>query len=53
MEAIAKRTLRDEVGATAIEYALIAAAIAIVIVTVLGTVGGKLRIIFTTLSTGL
>ncbi|MDV6332071.1 Flp family type IVb pilin [Asticcacaulis sp. 201] len=34
--------LRDESGATAIEYGLIAALIAVALITVLGTVGSKL-----------
>ena len=34
---------RDEVGATAIEYGLIAAAIAVVIISVMSTLGSNLR----------
>ena len=37
-------------GATAIEYGLIAAGISIAIVTIVGTVGGKLSDNFTTIS---
>lgn len=53
MKQVFTQARRDEVGATAIEYGLIAGAIAIVIVAVLGTLGGKLQTIFTTLSNGL
>ena len=41
---------RDESGATAIEYGLIAAGISIAIVTVVGTVGTKLNATFTTIA---
>jgi pilus assembly protein Flp/PilA len=37
-----KRFLKDESGATAIEYGLIASLIAIAIIAVLGTLGGNL-----------
>lgn len=37
-----KKFLRTESGATAIEYALIAAMIAMAIVVILGTLGGSL-----------
>lgn len=37
---------KDEVGATAIEYGLIAAAIAVVIIAVLSTLGTGLRTTF-------
>ena len=36
------RFLRDESGATAIEYALIASLIAIALVTILGSLGSRL-----------
>jgi pilus assembly protein Flp/PilA len=36
----------DESGATAIEYALIASLIAVVIVTAVGTVGNKVSTVF-------
>ena len=39
--------LKDESGATAIEYGLIAALIAVVIVTAVGLVGTKLNGVFT------
>jgi pilus assembly protein Flp/PilA len=38
--------LRDESGATAIEYGLIAAGISLVIITVVNGIGGKLNIKF-------
>jgi len=43
--------LRDESGATAIEYGLIAALIAVVIITALTAVGTALSTTFTTVST--
>ena len=43
-----QRLLRDDSGATAIEYGLIAALIAVAAVTVLGTVGGNLTATFQT-----
>jgi pilus assembly protein Flp/PilA len=45
--------VRDESGATAIEYGLIAALIAVVIIAVLGTVGSNLNVKFTSVATGL
>ncbi len=42
------RFMRDESGATAIEYGLIVALIAVVIVTAVTTLGGKLNGAFTT-----
>ena len=41
-----KRFLHDESGATAIEYGLIAAGIAVAIITVVGTVGTNLAATF-------
>lgn len=40
----------DENGATAIEYGLIAAAIAVVIITAVTTLGGRLSATFTTVA---
>ena len=37
------RFVKDESGATAIEYGLIVALIAVVIVTIVGSIGGKLN----------
>jgi pilus assembly protein Flp/PilA len=45
------RFLRDESGATAIEYSLIAAGIAIVIVTVVKGLGSKVNTTFTSVQT--
>jgi pilus assembly protein Flp/PilA len=45
--------LRDEDGAAAIEYALIAAIIGVGLITVLGTVGTDINAVFTQISTAL
>ena len=50
---IISRFFRDESGATAIEYGLIAALIAVVIITGVTAVGTNLSTTFTTLSTKL
>jgi pilus assembly protein Flp/PilA len=47
------RFVRDESGATAIEYGLIAALIAVVIIGAVTTLGGKLTTTFGSVSTGL
>ena len=47
MTKFAQRFLQDESGATAIEYGLIAALIAVVIVTAVTTIGTKLNAKFT------
>ena len=47
------RFLKDESGATAIEYGLIAALISVVIVGAVGAIGTKLNTAFTTISTKL
>ncbi len=47
------RFLKDEMGATAIEYGLIVALIAVVIVTTVTTLGTKLKTGFTTISSKL
>jgi pilus assembly protein Flp/PilA len=47
------KLMRDESGATAIEYGLIAALIAVAIITVLGSVGSNLSKVFNTVSTKL
>jgi pilus assembly protein Flp/PilA len=47
------RFVKDESGATAIEYGLIAAGIAAAIITVVGTLGGTLNGIFTDVNTKL
>ena len=50
---IAKKFLKDESGATAIEYGLIAALIAVAIVGALTTLGGGLTTLFTNVNTDL
>ena len=47
------RFAKDESGATAIEYGLIAALIAVVIITVLGTIGTNLNARLEEVATGL
>jgi len=47
------RFVRDESGATAIEYGLIASLIAVVIIGVLTSVGGSLNTKFGAVNTGL
>jgi pilus assembly protein Flp/PilA len=48
-----KKLLRNEDGATAIEYGLIAALIAVAAVTVMGTVGTNLSSTFSKIATSL
>jgi pilus assembly protein Flp/PilA len=48
-----KRFLNDEAGATAIEYGLIAALVAVVIITGITAVGTKLSTTLTNVSTSL
>ena len=48
-----KRFMQEEEGATAIEYGLIAALIAVVIITALIAVGTSLNQTFTTISSGI
>lgn len=50
---IMKRFAKDESGATAIEYGMIAALIAVAIITVIGTIGTKLNATFTKIETAL
>jgi pilus assembly protein Flp/PilA len=50
MTNLISRFVRDESGATAIEYGLIAALIAVVIITALTTIGTKLSATFTSVS---
>ena len=47
---LAKREERAERGATAVEYGLLVALIAAVIVTIVATLGGKINTAFTTVS---
>ena len=53
MRKLVQRFARDESGATAIEYGLIAAGIAVVIITAVQGVGTKLTTVFTNISTAL
>jgi pilus assembly protein Flp/PilA len=53
MKNIMSSFLWNESGATAIEYGLIAAGISVAIITVVGTLGGKLNSVFTSISTAL
>ncbi len=46
-----RKFLRDEEGVTIIEYALIAALIAVASAIIIGTLGTKLNAIFTTICT--
>ncbi|GAA0550114.1 pilus assembly protein Flp/PilA [Rhizomicrobium palustre] len=46
MQNLFARFVRDESGATAIEYGLIAALIAVVIITALTTIGANLNTVF-------
>jgi pilus assembly protein Flp/PilA len=48
-----KKFVADESGVTAIEYALIASLIAVVIITAVTTVGGKVSTVFTEIGTTL
>ncbi len=47
------RFIKDESGATAIEYGLIAGLISVVIITVITAIGTKLNTKFTNISTAL
>ncbi len=51
--ALAQRLRRDERGVTALEYALIAALIAVAIVGALSTLGSDLNTTFSTIGTNL
>jgi pilus assembly protein Flp/PilA len=53
MKTIVKRFVRDESGATAIEYGLIAAGISVVIIPVVKGLGTHLNTTFTTISNAL
>ena len=53
MKNLVSRFVKDESGATAIEYGLIAAGISIAIVTAVGTVGSQLNTNFETIKTKL
>jgi pilus assembly protein Flp/PilA len=51
MTQIFSRFLKDQSGATAIEYGLIAAGISVAIITVVGSVGSSLNTTFTSVQT--
>jgi len=53
MKNLVSRFIKDESGATAIEYGLIAALIAVVIISVLGTIGTNLKTKLQAVSDGL
>jgi pilus assembly protein Flp/PilA len=53
MKSIIKSFFKDESGATAIEYGLIAAGIAIAIITAVNGLGGQLSTNFNTISSSL
>ena len=53
MKTLVSRFLKDESGATAIEYGLIAAGISVAIITVVNTLGGKLQTTFSNVSSQL
>ncbi|HEY5238790.1 MAG TPA: Flp family type IVb pilin [Rhizomicrobium sp.] len=53
MSNLFSRFVRDESGATAIEYGLIATLIAVAIITVLTSVGSKLSTTFNSVQTSL
>ena len=53
MSNFVKRLCSDESGATAVEYGIMVAGIAAVIVTVVGTIGSSLSAKFTAVNTSL
>jgi len=53
MKNLVARFVRDESGATAIEYGLIAALISVVIITVLTAIGGNLNTKFSSVASAL
>ncbi|WP_322516287.1 Flp family type IVb pilin [Rhodopseudomonas palustris] len=53
MKTILARFVKDESGATAIEYGLIAAGIALAIIAVINGMGTKLNTAFTSINTAL
>jgi pilus assembly protein Flp/PilA len=53
MNNLFSRFVRDESGATAIEYGLIAALISVVIIAAVKTLGGSLKGVFETINTDL
>jgi pilus assembly protein Flp/PilA len=53
MKSLIARFVKDESGATAIEYGLIAAGISLAIITIVNTLGGTLNTKFTAINTSL
>ena len=53
MKTLVQRFMKDESGATAIEYGLIAAGISVAIITVVNSIGGQLKNTFNNISTNL
>ena len=53
MKTLVSRFFKDESGATAIEYGLIAAGISVAIITVVGGLGSKLDTTFTSVKNAL
>ncbi len=53
MTAIMSRFAKDQSGATAIEYGLIAGLISVVILTALTTIGSKINVKFNNIATAL
>ena len=53
MKSLVTRFAKDESGATAIEYGLIAAGISVAIITVVGGLGSKLNTTFSSVSAAL
>ena len=53
MKTLFSRFAKDESGATAIEYGLIAAGISVAIIAVVNTLGSQLKTTFTTITTQL
>jgi pilus assembly protein Flp/PilA len=53
MKTVLESFARDESGATAIEYGLIAAGISVAIIAVVNSIGGQLRNTFSNISTQL
>ncbi|QDG74494.1 Flp family type IVb pilin [Labrenzia sp. PHM005] len=53
MKSLISRFVKDESGATAIEYGLIAGLLSVVIIGILTTMSGSLTGIFTTINTAL
>ena len=53
MKTLVKRFVKDESGATAIEYGLIAAGISVAIIVVVNSIGSSLNTAFTNVQTNL